>query len=104
MNTRSSKAVAAHMVLERTMRRNCTAVASPNARLVIRFGAITDRKLDPRELVKTSLAGTGWRLLTGRNAGTASGGRRQANHFSPEDSTPALAEYDLWAEKTNLPS
>ena len=81
--------------------RNCAAVASPNARLVIRFGAINDRKLDPRELVKTSLAGTGWRLLTGRNAGTASVGRRQANQFSPEDSTPALAEYDLWAEKTN---
>ena len=45
------------------------------------------------------IAGTGWRLLTGHNAGSASGGRRQANHFGPEDSIPALAEYDLWAAK-----
>ena len=80
---------------------NCATVARPGAKLIIRFGAINDRKLDPRELVKDSLANTDWRILTGRDAGSASGGRRQANQFGPEDSTPALAEYDLWAEKTN---
>jgi hypothetical protein len=80
---------------------NCAAVAHANTRLVIRFGAINDRKLDPRELVRDSLANTGWRILTGRNAGSASGGRRQADQFSPGDSTPALAEYDLWAEKAD---
>lgn len=79
--------------------KNCAGVARDNARLVIRFGAINDRKLDPRPLVKNSLLGTGWRLLTGRNAGTAIGGRRQANHFSLPDSTPPIEEYDLWAVK-----
>jgi hypothetical protein len=80
---------------------NCAAIAGDNARLVIRFGAINDRKLDPRELVKNSLADTGWRLLTSHNAGIAAAGRRQANHFGTEDFIPALAEYDLWAVKAN---
>ncbi len=79
--------------------KNCADVASDNARLVIRFGAINDRKLDPRELVKGSLTDSGWRLLTGRSAGSASGGRRQANHFGSDDSAPPIAEYDLWAIK-----
>jgi hypothetical protein len=80
---------------------NCAAVAGPGAKMIIRFGAINDRKLDPREFVKDSLANTDWRILTGRTAGSASGGRRQANQFGSEDSTPPIAEYDVWAVRAN---
>jgi hypothetical protein len=74
---------------------NCARVARPGCRLVIRFGAINDRRLDARELLKTSLADTPWRILTCHNAGSASHGRRQANAFVP--TADAIQEYDLWA-------
>src|SRR3974390_3370832 len=54
---------------------NCAAVAKPGCCLVIRFGAINDRKLAARELLKGSLADTPWRIVTCHNAGTASQGR-----------------------------
>ena len=55
---------------------NCANVSRLGAKMVIRVGAINDRKLDPRKFVKDSLAETNWRILTGRDAGSASGGRR----------------------------
>lgn len=80
---------------------NCASVSSRNARLIIRFGAINDRKLDPRELVKNSLINTGWRPLTGHNVAPALDGRRQADHFGATEVAPPIAEYDLWAERAN---
>ena len=78
---------------------NCAQVARVGAKMVVRFGAINDRKLDPREFVKESLKNTNWRILTGRDAGSAAGGRRQANHFGSESAASPIAEYDLWAER-----
>lgn len=74
---------------------NCARVARPGCRLIIRFGAINDRRLDAGGLLKKSLAGTPWRVLTCHNAGTASQGKRQANAFVP--TVEAMQEYDLWA-------
>ena len=74
---------------------NCAAVAKPGCRLIIRFGAINNRNLDPRELLKKSLAETPWKILTCHNAGTASHGKRQADAFVP--TAEAIQEYDLWA-------
>lgn len=74
---------------------NCAGVAKPGCRLVIRFGAINDRRLDARKLLKTSLAGTSWKILTCHSAGTASHGKRQADAFVP--TADAIQEYDLWA-------
>jgi hypothetical protein len=74
---------------------NCAAVAKPGCRLIIRFGAINDRNLDARELLKNSLAETPWKILTCHNAGTASHGKRQADAFVP--TAEAIQEYDLWA-------
>jgi hypothetical protein len=63
--------------------------------MVIRFGAINDRNVDAVGLLKQSLAETGWRITTCHDAGTASEGRRQADHFvSAED---AITECDVWA-------
>lgn len=74
---------------------NCAAVAKPGCRLVVRFGAINDRKADPSRLIKQSLENTPWRLLTLRSAGSASAGKRQADTFV--SSTDAIEEYDVWA-------
>ena len=74
--------------------RNCAAVSKLDCRMIIRFGAINDREIDALALLKQSLSKTGWRITNCRKAGSASHGRRQADHFvSAED---AIAEYDVW--------
>ncbi len=75
--------------------RNAAAVCAPQADMVIRFGGICDRKSDPLDLIKASLAGTGWRIRTIVHAGTASAGRRQADSFLRTPSRP-MAEHDIW--------
>ncbi|MBL0869723.1 MAG: DNA modification methylase [Phycisphaerales bacterium] len=74
---------------------NCASVAKPGCRLVVRFGAINDRKVDPAQLIKESLQDSAWRLLTLRNAGSASAGKRQADTFV--SSSDPIEEYDVWA-------
>jgi DNA modification methylase len=67
----------------------------PGARLVIRFGAINDRKVDALALVKQSLKDSGWRIQTVRSAGSASAGRRQALHIIRTHKR-AIEEHDVW--------
>lgn len=78
--------------------KNCAGVSEDGARLVIRFGAIRDRELDSRELVRESLKDTGWRITTIKNAGTAEDGKRQATAFLGSESN-AMIECDVWAQK-----
>jgi hypothetical protein len=66
--------------------------------MVIRFGGITDRRVDPLTLIKNSLEDTGWRITTARRAGTAIEGKRQADTFLRKRTKP-VAEYDVWATK-----
>lgn len=76
---------------------NAGLVSAQGARLVIRFGAIRDRKIrNPTDVIKRSLKQTPWRIVTARNAGTASSGKRQAITFQ-EQSEDALMEFDVWA-------
>lgn len=70
--------------------------ARPQARLIVRFGGINDRKAEPLDVLKDSLRDSGWRTTTIRAAGTAAKGRRQALAFAAERTTPR-EEYDLWA-------
>ncbi|HEV2581890.1 MAG TPA: DNA methyltransferase [Ktedonobacteraceae bacterium] len=65
------------------------------AKMVIRFGAINDRKVDALELLKQSLYGSGWEITDVQSAGSASSGHRQALHFSPSRKS-AIEEYDVW--------
>jgi hypothetical protein len=81
----------------RTVWQNCVAVSKPGCQMVIRFGAINDRKVDALSMVKNSLAGTQWKLTTCHNAGSALRGRRQADHFVP--ARAPITEYDIWAVK-----
>jgi hypothetical protein len=80
----------------RTVWRNVAAVSHKEARLVFRFGAINDRLVDPRELIRASLQATPWRLTTIVDAGTARNGKRQADSFVDQPRKP-LVEFDAWA-------
>jgi hypothetical protein len=67
-----------------------------DAKLIVRFGAINERKADPLNLLRMSLSGTGWRIQTLRSAGDANMGKRQAKQFGKRQKNP-LVEYDLYA-------
>lgn len=72
-----------------------TAVTS-DACLVVRFGGITDRRVDPLQILKDSLIGSPWGLTTVKPAGSADAGKRQAIHFGTTQNAPKT-EYDAWA-------
>ncbi|MBI3527208.1 MAG: DNA modification methylase [Betaproteobacteria bacterium] len=76
---------------------NAAKVCKDGARLVIRFGGISDRKATPLELIKQSFSGASWKINTTLSAGTSKLGRRQADSFLTTSSTP-IQEYDVWAE------
>lgn len=75
---------------------NTSSVCADNATLVIRFGGITDRSANPLELITSSLNYSGWRITTVANAGSAKEGKRQADAFLRNVTTP-IDEYDIWA-------
>lgn len=77
---------------------NAAAHSAQGANLVVRFGAINDRRIDsPHAIVRRSLSGTPWRVVLARPAGTASTGRRQAESFGAAREAAAV-EYDVWAK------
>ena len=53
-----------------------------DARMVIRFGGIRDRRRDPMQLLRESIGQGGWRITTTRQAGNANWGKRQAAEAS----------------------
>ena len=70
--------------------------ATDDARLVVRFGSINDRVVDHIVLFKESLKESGWSLRTIVEAGDANTGKRQANQFRLNDSSPR-PEHDFYA-------
>lgn len=78
--------------------RNAASVAKDEARLVIRFGGISDRRADPVQLIKSSLNDSGWKITCIRNAGAATEGKRQADSFLRQKSNPVV-EVDVWASR-----
>ncbi len=74
---------------------NCASVCRAGARMVVRFGQISDRKANALEILRESLSGTGWRVQTRTDAGSASMGKRQADNFGV--TSTAQREFDLWA-------
>lgn len=78
--------------------RNARSKAMPDAKMVIRFGGLNDRRADPEEIIRSSLDGTGWQVLKVTSAGSASSGRRQADHINGK-LPAALEEIDIWAAR-----
>lgn len=77
---------------------NSADACSDGAKMVVRFGGIADRRVEPCEVIKCSLRGSGWRITTIKGAGSAGEGKRQADSFLRKK-TKSLAEYDIWAVK-----
>ncbi len=76
--------------------KNLISISRKKTNLVIRFGGIPNKNVDPLFIVKNSLAKTGWKIKTIKSAGFSSNGRRQADHFSIPINKP-MEEYDVWA-------
>ena len=60
---------------------NVGEICAPRARLVVRFGGISDRKADPLAIIGMSLKGSGFDIQAVEPAGSASSGNRQACIF-----------------------
>ena len=73
---------------------NVASASRNGARLVIRFGGINYRKVEPLDVLKFSLKDTRWKIVTVKSAGTPKKGRRQAETFTNVASP--VAEYDVW--------
>jgi hypothetical protein len=76
-------------------------VSVPGAKLVIRFGALSSVKSDPRHIIRESLksADTGWHIKYMKSAGSAQGRYRQANHMGDQASKAnASHEVDVVCE------
>jgi DNA modification methylase len=78
--------------------KNCAAVCSEDASMVVRFGAIRDREVDAKELIRLSLKDSGWKVQSVFAAGTAENGKRQARSFLAGQYEP-MNEYDVWARR-----
>lgn len=70
-------------------------VSAEGARLVVRFGGISDRDADPLDILKLSFQDSPWRIQTIINAGSAEQGKRQAAHFAGKRPL-AGDEHDAW--------
>jgi hypothetical protein len=77
---------------------NVESVSADDAKMVIRFGGIADRRANPLNVIKNSLAKSGWRITTIKEAGSATEGKRQADTFLRSKSQ-SMVEYDVWATK-----
>lgn len=81
--------------------RNVSYYASMDAKLVVLFGGISDRKADPKQVIKESFLGSNWRVMTIKTAGNASEGKRQADLFLKKRSNP-VEEFVVWARPEPL--
>lgn len=77
---------------------NVAAATGSTAKLVVRFGGISDRRVEPLDLLKDSFRGSSWRVATVFQAGSAHTGKRQADTFLRRRTKP-IAEYDVWVTK-----
>lgn len=76
--------------------RNIRDIASDDAQLVVRFGGIANKSINPLELIKNSLETSDFAIVKIDDAGNARTGRRQADAFLRTKSNP-MFEYDIWA-------
>ncbi len=71
-------------------------LAADDSKMVVRFGAVGSRKVDPKNILRESLmvSGDRWRVYRTNPIGTANRGRRQAAVMGTTSS--ALEEYDFF--------
>ena len=75
--------------------KNMASHTTAGARLVIRYGGINDRAVEPMDVLKKSLVDSGWRLVTARAVPDSDRGRRQVRQFQAEPKK-AITEHDVY--------
>jgi hypothetical protein len=78
--------------------RNMAALATPDARFVIQYGGIHNRAAEPMDVLKQSLVGSSWKIVTVRAAPDSEGWRRQARQFGAEPKK-AITEHDIYCRR-----
>lgn len=69
--------------------------APAGARLIIRYGGIHDRAVEPMDILKKSLVDSGWRIVTVRAVPDSDTGRRQVWQFQAKPKE-AIVEHDVY--------
>lgn len=84
----------------RSVWRNLCGVAHHEARLIVRFGGINDRSVSPRDLFRDSIADSGWKIATIRDAKPVDTGKRQQRQFgtSVRKPRPEVDAYCILSE------
>lgn len=75
--------------------KNVRTVASDRTRMVVRFGGIHDRDVDPMDILRQSLSQTGWRITTAKRVPECDSGRRQVRQFHAKP-RKGITEYDVY--------
>jgi len=75
--------------------KNVASHTTAGARLIIRYGGIHDRAAEPMDVLKKSLAGSGWRIVTTRAVLNSDNGRRQVRQFQSAPKK-AITEHDVY--------
>ena len=78
--------------------KNVAALARNGARLIIRYGGIHDRDAEPMDVLKASLVGSGWKMVTSKAVPDSDRGRRQVRQFQAEPKK-AITEYDVYCHR-----
>jgi hypothetical protein len=77
--------------------KNVASHTTKGARLIIRYGGIHDRDADPMDVLKKSLLGSGWKMMTARAVPDSERGRRQVRQFQAKP-RKAITEYDVYCK------
>jgi DNA methylase len=77
---------------------NVAAHTTKSARLIIRYGGIHDRNAEPMDVLKKSLADSGWTMKTAKAVPDSDSGRRQVRQFQAVPKT-AIAEHDVYCHR-----
>jgi hypothetical protein len=72
--------------------------ATKDARLIIRYGGIHDRRAEPMDVLKKSLIESGWKMKTARAVPDSDRGRRQVRQFQAIPKK-AITEYDIYCHR-----
>jgi hypothetical protein len=75
--------------------KNMALHAATGARMVIRYGGINDRAVEPMDIMKKSLVDSGWRMVTARSVPDSDSGRRQVRQFQSMPKK-AIIEHDVY--------
>jgi hypothetical protein len=78
--------------------RNVARHARDDAKLIVRFGGLHDRNVEPMDLLRESLRDAGWRLRVVRPTREAPHGRRQVLQFL-EAPKNQIVEYDVYCDQ-----